>query len=271
MTCAIISSEAKHRSFNWRLFLLLLGLGAFGLIALVPYGLTVAGQQLTRSQLGLLAIQFVPQIVVLAVQVGLGLLMSEHIGLGAPLLSSWLAGERVKPGLKAILLSVLIGVIVGTLTLALDLWVFAPAVEAEYLALGIVLPENPNPPVWQGFPASFYGGINEEILLRLFLLTLFAWLGSKISHTANGRPTPVVLWTATILAGLALGLGHLPAAATMGIPLTALYVCRIIVLNLSGIVFGWLYWKRGLANAMAAHFSTDIVLHVIGAVVMGLD
>ncbi len=262
MTCATISSEAKHRSFNWRLFLLLLGMGTFGLIALVPYGLTMAGQQFTKSQLGLLAIQFVPQVVVLAVQISLGLLMGERIGLGA---------LYIKPGLKVILLSALIGVIVGTFTLALDLWVFAPAVEAEHLALETILPENPNPPAWQGFLASFYGGINEEILLRLFLLTLFAWLGSKISHTANGRPTPVVLWTSTILAGLALGLGHLPTAAAMGIPLTTLYVCRTIVLNLGGIVFGWFYWKRGLASAMVAHFSTDIVLHVIGAMVMGTN
>jgi len=55
----------------------------------------------------------------------------------------------------------------------------------------------------------------------------------------------------------------------MGIPLTALYVSRIIVLNLSGVVFGWLYWKRGLENAMMAHFSTDIVLHVIGTMIVG--
>ena len=29
------------------------------------------------------------------------------------------------------------------------------------------------------------------------------------------------------------------------------------------VVFGWLYWKRGLEMAIVAHFGADIVLHVI--------
>ncbi|MCK7526806.1 MAG: hypothetical protein MZV64_59015 [Ignavibacteriales bacterium] len=48
------------------------------------------------------------------------------------------------------------------------------------------------------------------------------------------------------------------------IPLTPLVITRAIVLNgLAGIGFGWLYWKRGLEFAMIAHFSADIVLHVL--------
>jgi membrane protease YdiL (CAAX protease family) len=36
------------------------------------------------------------------------------------------------------------------------------------------------------------------------------------------------------------------------------------VLNsLAGLVFGWLYWRRGLKAAMVAHFSADLVLHVL--------
>jgi len=29
------------------------------------------------------------------------------------------------------------------------------------------------------------------------------------------------------------------------------------------VVFGWLYQTRGLESAMIAHFSADIVLHVL--------
>jgi hypothetical protein len=32
-----------------------------------------------------------------------------------------------------------------------------------------------------------------------------------------------------------------------------------------GVAFGRLYWKKGLESAMIAHFSADIVLHVITA------
>lgn len=51
-----------------------------------------------------------------------------------------------------------------------------------------------NPPVWQGFLASFYGGITEELFMRFGLLTLFAWGLGKISHSAAGLPTATAMW-----------------------------------------------------------------------------
>ena len=111
--------------------------------------------------------------------------------------------------------------------------------------------------------ASFYGGIAEEILLRLFVMSLFVWLGRLISKTPDSKPTTLVFWIANILAAVLFGLGHLPATSLL-VPLTPLIVIRAIVLNgLLGIVFGWLYWKRGLESAMISHFSADLVLHVL--------
>ncbi len=47
-------------------------------------------------------------------------------------------------------------------------------------------------------------------------------------------------------------------------------VTRASVLNgIPGLAFGWLYWKRGLESAMVAHFSADILLHVIWPLFMG--
>jgi membrane protease YdiL (CAAX protease family) len=40
--------------------------------------------------------------------------------------------------------------------------------------------------------------------------------------------------------------------------------------GLGGLAFGWLYWKRGLESAIMAHFSADIVLHVITPLVVML-
>ncbi len=44
-------------------------------------------------------------------------------------------------------------------------------------------------------------------------MSLLAWLGKFISHTADGKPTTGVWWTANILAAILFGLGHLPATA----------------------------------------------------------
>jgi membrane protease YdiL (CAAX protease family) len=43
------------------------------------------------------------------------------------------------------------------------------------------------------------------------------------------------------------------------------------ILSLNGIaalVFGYLYWQRGLGSAMLAHFLADLVLRVIGPMVI---
>jgi membrane protease YdiL (CAAX protease family) len=125
------------------------------------------------------------------------------------------------------------------------------------------LSQMPQVPVWQRFLACFYGGITEELFMRLGLFSLLAWLLGNISHTPQGLPGDVALWTANILVAMLFGLGHLPATAKVG-PLTAPVVIRTVVLNgLASLVFGYLYWTQGLESAMLAHFMTDFVSHVI--------
>ena len=66
------------------------------------------------------------------------------------------------------------------------------------------------------------------------------------------------------MAALLFGLSHLPTAFGV-VPLTPVVWTYAIVLNgICGMVFGWLYWRKGLEAAMVAHFLVDIVLHVIG-------
>lgn len=248
-------------NFNWRLFGVLLGMVAFGLLALVPYGLTLSGQTFSPEMLPQLAIQFISQIVLYGILIWVGMKMAPKTGLGTP----WLKGERASTSAKRVGNTILLGLIAGIAMILLDVYVFAPPLAEQLEALG----ETVRPPAWQGFLAAFYGGIVEEVLTRFFLLSLLAWLGSKISHTADGKPTPVVMWISIMIAGLIFGIGHLPSAAVMGIELTPLFIVRSLVLNGVGILYGWLYWKRGLESAMLAHFSTDLAVHVIGAMLLG--
>ena len=97
--------------------------------------------------------------------------------------------------------------------------------------------------------------------MRLGLMTLLVWVGAQLTRTS--APRPVVVWTAIVITALLFGAGHLPTTAAM-LPLTPLVIARALLLNgIGGIVFGWLYWKRGLLAAMLAHFSADVVLHVV--------
>jgi membrane protease YdiL (CAAX protease family) len=116
--------------------------------------------------------------------------------------------------------------------------------------------------------ASFYGAIDEELMMRLGLLSLLA-LGLRTLWRAAGavRSDPLpssVFWSANVLAAVLFGLGHLPATAALA-PLTSDVIVRAIVLNgTGGLVFGMLFKRFGLEWAMAAHFGADLVLHVAG-------
>jgi len=66
-----------------------------------------------------------------------------------------------------------------------------------------------------------------------------------------------------VTAALLFGVAHLPAAMQQGL-VTPLHVTPIVSLNaIVGIVSGWLFWRFGIEHAMLAHFSADLVLHVV--------
>ncbi len=103
----------------------------------------------------------------------------------------------------------------------------------------------------------------EEILLRLFVMSGFAWLISLVWKAASTGETTAILWIANILAALLFGAGHLPATAQIT-KLTPLVLFRAFLLNgLCGVAFGWLYMRYGLESAMVAHFSADIIIHLV--------
>lgn len=259
-----------NKSFKWKVFFILWVATIFGVIAVIPYSLELQGATLQSLDLpiplpALIAIQIVQSALIFGVLIAAGLFFAGRIGLGTPILEARARGESVADKIRAILpVSIIVGVVASALIIGLEILIFQPALMKELgdsaNALNL---QNAQPAAWKGFLASFYGGIVEEVLLRLFLMSLLAWLGKFISHTADGLPASGVLWVANILAAIIFGLGHLPATATI-IPLTPLVITRAIVLNgLAGVAFGWLFWKRGLEAAMISHFSADMVLHVL--------
>ncbi|MFT3805609.1 type II CAAX prenyl endopeptidase Rce1 family protein [Arenimonas sp.] len=179
-----------------------------------------------------------------------GLRMSPRTGLDAPWLRAWIQGRPrpAMPWLNSILLGLLAGVAILALAALLD-----PHLPPPLHAL-------PMPDAFNGLLASFYGSIVEEIMARLFLMTLIVWAVARLTRRP---PSSTTVWTAIALAAIAFGAAHLPTAADVW-PLDTFVVFRTIVLNtIAALVFGWLYWRRGIEAAMLAHFSADIALHVL--------
>jgi membrane protease YdiL (CAAX protease family) len=254
---------------NWKFFLILWLASIFAVIAVLPYSFALQSDTLQRLNLVIslpMLIAIVLQSsIMFAIVIFAGMFFASRVGLGAPMLDAATHGESVAGRVRAILpLSIILGVIGTLLILGLEIFFFQPAMLKELGNSAAILNLQTSPPAaWKGFLASFYGGIAEEILLRLFVMSFFVWLGHFVSKTAEGKPTAAVIWTANILAAALFGLGHLPALVPL-VPITPLVIARTIVLNgVLGVVFGWLYWKRGLEAAMISHFSADIILHVL--------
>jgi hypothetical protein len=256
---------------KWKVFFILWVAAVLSAVAVIPYALELQSTTLASLELPfplpvLLAIQTVQNAVLFGIMIFIGMILMKRIGLSTPILDSVTRGESASDKLRAILpISIILGVIASLLIIGLDVFAFQPALLNELGDKAEALAQTGQPAAWKGFRASFYGGIAEEIQLRLLVMSLIAWLGAFISKTSEGKPSNSVFWIANILAAVLFGLGHLPATANI-LPLTPLVITRAILLNgVGGVIFGWLYWKRGLESAMIAHFSTDIVLHVLFA------
>lgn len=241
-------------------FVVLVVSGVFGAIAVMPYAFTLNQEQLATvpfSKQKLIMLSLLQATILVVVATGLGLLMSQDIGLGAPIIEAIVTDGIVPSDIGSwIILAIVIGGGSGILVVVINQYVFMPHLPAAFHKAQNRLA------LWKRFLAGFYGGITEEILTRLFLMTLFTWLISRVWATSDGLPTEGGYWLGIILAAILFGIGHLPATRALA-PLTPLIIVRALVLNgLVALGTGYLYWQYGLLIAMIAHFTADMVLHI---------
>lgn len=194
-----------------------------------------------------------------------GLRLGRGIGLGAPLLHRMLyrntgqetEKEKVRFSSRWAWTGVAGAVIGSLIIILLDRFAFRPFIPA--------LEGADEPAVWwKGAMTVFYGGIVEEVQVRLFLMTLITWCLIKIFARRKPSVPPAYYWIAITAAAVLFGLLHLPATAQAFGPLTLLIVLRAVVLNsLLGIFFGYLFWRKGLEYAMLSHMTADLCLHAV--------
>lgn len=234
--------------FNWIQYVILVGLAVVGTFAVMPYAFEMNKDKLADVPLSL------PKLVLAsAVQGTILFAFLTFIGLSA----SKAVGLSIPTATDGLPLAILFGVLGGMAIIVCEYLIFRPYMP-EALKKG-----ESHIALWKRALASIYGGVSEEILTRLFLVSGLAWLLGHIWQSPAGIPSDGAFIVAMILAAVLFGIGHLPATAAMT-PLTPLVIVRAIVLNgIVGILCGWLFWQYGLVSAMLAHFCADIVLHII--------
>ena len=245
---------------NWKVFAILFTGSIIGILGVIPYSLTLQEDILKQVPLPLpflITISILQSIVLFFIVLFLGLFFAKKIGLGTPILERLIQKKAVLPEIKSTsIISISLGLLAGSLIII-----------GDYLFISLSSFDLTNilqtPPPWQGFLVSFYGGINEEILLRLFFMSLLIWIFTKITKTNQKFPNKIIIWIAIIVTSVLFGLAHLPIIASLT-KITPILIARAILLNgIGGLIFGWLYWRKGLEASILSHFTADFILHVL--------
>jgi hypothetical protein len=254
-------------SFWFEVGVLMVG-AAIGSLALIPYSLKLLKASANKKPLRmplqtLVVLSFLQNMVISAITIGAGLFVAHKVGLGAPTIGAIVTGTSLPYSLAhVVLIPLILGLLIGLLIIVIDL-AYLPKWPKPILdaAKGTTLLEN--------FYASFYGGLNEEYLSRLFGVSILAWLLSRVWHTSSGNPTSLVFWISIILMAVLFAAGHLPALKGLVGKVSPLMLSRTLILNIPlAVVCGWLYWKYGIEAAIITHFSADLIYHGGGTVIL---
>ena len=158
-----------------------------------------------------------------------------------------------KPLLAAMLISA-----VGGLALILPDLLFFGRYEPALLDVFAVKPTIP-----YLLATVTYGAVIEEVMLRLFMMSLVAFVLHLILERKRETVSTAVLVAANVISALLFAAGHLPVNDMM-FGLTPVIVFRCFLLNgVFGLAFGWLYRRFGLRYAMIAHGGCHVVSKLI--------
>lgn len=268
--------DEPRRRYPWKVFLFLWLAGTltaplvlpyfFGLIAIAPH----PPPALPQSPLLLVLFSIARSAVMLAVAAGVGLLVARKIGLGAPYLEHWLEGAPapaeplatiVKPAVVWATVTAIVALAIDAFFFyALDVTVAAPEIHARI-----------DVAAWRSGLASFWAPWSEEVLDRLFLMSLVAWLLVKLFRVrGDGRGRTVALWAGNLLSAVFFGVYHISNEALFVDPVPTVVAIRtVLIITPVGLAFGWLYLRRGLEAAILSHFVIDILVHVVRPVAEG--
>lgn len=268
----------QRRRYPWRTFLFLWLAGTLTSPLVIPYflGLSEAAPNppdipasVLASPLLMVAAIMGRNGIVLLVATGLGLLVARQLGLGAPHLEHRLDGA---PAPTATFSSIVRPAVFWAIATGL----LAFAIDGFFLyALGV---EFPAPEIharidvawWRSGLASFWAPFFEEIVDRLFLLSLGAWLLIKLFRIEAEGGRTAALWAANIATALFFGWYHIGNEELFANVVPAVVAVRTVTIILPiGLVFGWLYFRRGLEAAILSHFVIDIFVHVVRPIVEG--
>ncbi len=102
--------------------------------------------------------------------------------------------------------------------------------------------------------------VTDELLLRLFVLTVALALAVRYLP----REKTWAVWIAIAVATVADMLLHWPSMESLGLPgISMVLAYAAIRMAIPGIMFGYLYWRRGLGTALGAHAAAGVAVGLL--------
>lgn len=219
-------------------------------IPLPPEAEAILKDRFTPQQIKLLTL--VNPTIILIIAVVIGTVLYRKVNLKVPIIEKMIGIEVEKFNFSDIVKYGILGGILSGVMLSLVGFIFNPILPSEFLELG----ESIKPTLAARF---LYGGLTEEILMRFGFMTLIVWLASKIFKGTK----PVVYWTGIVVAAIIFALGHFPIAyQAVENPSIGLLTYIVIGNTIGGLIFGWVYWKKGLESAFLAHIFAHVIMVV---------
>ena len=193
----------------------------------------------------------------LLISVVVGTLLFDKVNFKVPVISSLLKIEQAdtkKIFIEQLKYGVSLGLLAGALIM-LVVQIYNVFIAEELQAIGNQMELT--------LAARFlYGGITEELLLRFGVMTLIVWIVFKLTKRLNNT----AYWIGIALSTILFAVGHFPAVfGVVPNPSTLLLSYILIGNSIGGVIFGWLYWKKGLESAIIAHAFAHVAMVSIDA------
>lgn len=158
----------------------------------------VLSQGITKTILGLVsAVQSAGYGIVLG---AVGIFLGKKTGL-------WKDEKTIKK--NPLIIATVISVVGGLGLILPDILFFGKYSEAILNSYAV------KPTIPYMLASVLYGGVIEEVMLRLFTMSLIALLLHKLLGKKNEKPTVGILIASNVIAALLFAAGHLPATAML--------------------------------------------------------
>lgn len=188
---------------------------------------------------------------------GIGVTCFDRVNLRVPLFEKLIDKTRIlKYPVSKLMLQGMIGGIAAGILILIVQKIFYPLLPVEFV-------DATKGPELHIITKILYGGVAEELMIRFGIMSGILYVLFRFTSKLTSR----MYYLAILISALVFALGHFPVMfQIVANPTLPIYLYVIIGNCMGGIIFGYLYWKRGLECAMVAHAFTHITMTTIALI-----